>query len=361
MNILILNAGTGWGGIESHSVTLSAALLKRGHRTIIACSEGGHVYRNAVECGLPVDNIRVLNACDLISIMKIIRLASKENIDIIVANLGKEYWPGAAAAKFLGKKIVFIRHQRDRIRKTTRWLINNYTHTVVAVSSAVEDALLASGISKKKIRVVHNAISLSRFDPSRIDKKEVRRELGMSEDDVLIGTVGKLHKGKGGYELLRAAGRIVKEGGSVKVLFVGEGPERDGLEMETKRLMMQGRILFTGIRTDVERMYAAMDIFALPSHNEGMPTVLVEAMAMNIPVIATPVGGVPEIVRSGENGLLIPVGDESALRDAILRYLTEKETAARLADNGRTTVELEFGDDMLAERFEEIFTTLGIK
>jgi len=361
MNILILNAGKGWGGIESHSITLSLALLKRGHRTIIACSEGGHVHRNAAESGLPVNNIKVLNACDLISIMKIARLASKEKIDIILANLGKEYWPGAVAAKFLGKKIVFIRHQRDPIRKTTRWLINNNTHMVVAVSSAVKDALLASGISGKKIRVIHNAISLARFDPSRIDKKVVRRELGMAEDDVLIGTVGKLHKGKGVYELLRAVGTIVEEGGPVKLLFVGDGPERDGLEREAARLMMRDKVFFTGIRPDAERMYAAMDIFALPSYNEGMPTVLVEAMAMKIPVIATPVGGVPEIVRNGENGLLIPVGDESALHEAILRYLTEKDFAARLADNGRATVELEFADAMLAERFEKIFLALWTK
>ncbi len=310
---------------------------------------------------MPVNNIKVLNACDLISIMKIVRLASKKKIDIILANLGKEYWPGAVAAKFLGKKIVFIRHQRDPIRKTTRWLINNHTHMVVAVSSAVKDALLASGIAEEKIEVIHNAISLARFDPSHIDKTAVRRELGVAEDDVLIGTVGKLHKGKGVYELLRAVAPIAKEGSPVKLLFVGDGPERGALEKEAARLMIRDKVFFAGIRLDVERLYAAMDIFALPSYNEGMPTVLVEAMAMKIPVIATPVGGIPEIIRSGENGLLIPVGDESALHEAILRYLTEKDVAARLAEKGRATVELEFADAMLAERFEKIFLSLGTK
>ena len=336
-------------------------LMKRGHRTIIACAESGHVRRNAADNGLTTDNIKVLNACDLISIAKITRIIAKEKIDIILANLGKEYWPAAAAAKLMRKKIILVRHQRDRIRRTTRCLMNLHVDRVIAVSGAVKESLSASGISEEKIAIVYNAISLDRFEPSWIDRSSVRAELGIAEDDIVVGTVGKLHSGKGVYTLLDAAGRIYHDFPSLRLLFVGDGPEKEGIIRQAGLLGIADRIVMTGVRQDVERMYSAMNIFALPSHNEGMPTVLIEAMAMNIPVIATPVGGVHEIISGGENGLLVPPGDETMLAGSIVRLLTEREFASRIAAKGRQTVKSAFSDGTLAERFEEIFLTLGIR
>ncbi len=360
MNILILNAGRGWGGIESHSTTLSLALRRRGHRTIIACSEGGHVHQNAVQGGLPVDNIRVRNACDPISILKIMRLASKEKIDIIVANLGKEYWPAAVAARLLGRKIVFIRHQTDRIRSTTRWLIHNHVSAVVAVSSAVKKALIASGIKDDKIAVVPNSISLARFNPSLIDREQIRRELGVAGSDLLVGTIGKLHEGKGVYELLDAAVAIAAEGWPIKVIFVGDGPEKEGLEKRAEKRGMRGRAIFTGVRRDVERLYAAMDVFVLPSTcSEAFGMVIIEAMAMGKPVIGTEVGGIPELISDGRNGLLIPPGNAKALAAAIRKCMADRDLAARIAAGGRLTVESQFSEDALGERFEEVLERLG--
>lgn len=358
MNILILNAGRGWGGIESHSVTLSSALIKRGHRVIIACSDDGNVRHNAVAAGLPVSNLKVLNACDIISILKIIRLASKENIDIILANLGKEYWPGAVAAMFLGKRIIFVRHQTDRIRKTTRWLINNHAD-VVAVSAAVKDALLVSGIKREKIHMVHNAVSLDRFNPSRIDRKAVRRELGVSEKDSLVGTVGKLHKGKGVYELLGAVAAIAKENAAVRLVFAGDGEEREKLEEEAERLGIRDMVIFTGLVKDVERIYAAMDIFVLPSNcSEAFGMVIIEAMAMGKPVIGTIVGGIPELITDGKNGIIVPPGDKKALAAAIREYLRDSDLSSRMAAAGRQAAESDFSDEGLGKRFEEVLETL---
>jgi len=359
MNILILNAGRGWGGIESHSITLSLALLKRGHRTIIACSDGGHVHQNAAESGLPIRNIKVLNACDLISILKIIRLASKEKIDIILANLGKEYWPAALAAKLLGKKIVFIRHQTDRIRRTTRWLVNNHVGRIVAVSGAVRNALLGSGIRRDKIALVPNSISLAKFDPSRIDRERIRKELGVVGNDLLVGTIGKLNKGKGVYELLEAAAAIASEGRPIKLIFVGDGPEKEGLVNGAEKLGIRDRAIFTGIRRDVERLYAAMDVFVLPSTcDEAFGMVIIEAMAMGKPVIGTEVGGIPELISDGKNGLLVPPGDAKALSAAIRKYLTDRDFSARIAACGRLTVESQFSDSTLGDRFEEVLEKL---
>ena len=361
MNVLIVNAGRGWGGIESHSVVLASELVGRGHRVIVACSPGGHMRKNAEAAALPVEDLEVVNSGDLVSIAKLAVIIRRESIGIIIANSGKEYWPAAVAAKLLGRKILFVRHQTDRIRKTTRWLINNHVDGVVAVSGAVKNALLSSGIAEGKIEVIHNGVSLLRFDPSRIDRAEVRGELGISAKDFVIGAVGKLHQGKGVYELLRAA--AVTEGERpVTLLFVGDGPEKEGIIREARRLGIAERTIITGIRRDVERMYAAMDIFVLPSTcDEAFGMVIIEAMAMGKPVIGTRVGGIPELISSGENGLLVPPGDAAALSEAIKKYLGDGEFAPEIAISGRRTVQAVFWEETLGERFEKVLASLGQK
>ncbi len=359
MNVLIVNAGRGWGGIESHSVVLASELAVRGHRVIIACSPGGHVRKNAGAAALSVEDLEVVNAGDLISVIRLAGIIRREKIGVLIANSGKEYWPAGLAARLLGRRILFVRHQTDRIRKTTRWLINNHVDRVVAVSGAVKKALLSSGIAEGKIEVIHNGVSLKRFDPSKIDSATVRSELGIGAREFVIGTVGKLHKGKGVYELLIAAAGI-RGAHPVTLLFVGDGPEKEGIIREAERLNIAGRTIITGIRSDVERMYAAMDIFVLPSTcDEAFGMVIIEAMAMGKPVIGTLVGGVPELIRSGDNGILVPPGDVAALSGAINKYLADSESAARIALNGRRTAETMFSEEALGARFEKVLASIG--
>jgi glycosyltransferase involved in cell wall biosynthesis len=357
MNVLIVNAGRGWGGIESHSVVLASDLAGKGHKVIVACSPRGHVRENAEAAALAVADLEVVNAGDLVSICKLRGIIRRENIGILIANSGKEYWPAAVAAKLLGRKIVFVRHQTDPIRKTTRWLINNHVDMVVAVSGAVRKALLESGIAEKKTKVIHNGVSLNRFDPSRIDRDAVRRELEIGTDDVVIGTVGKLHRGKGVYELLRA-GAAIAEKRPVTLLFVGDGPEREGIRREAERLGISKRVIVTGIRRDVERMYAALDVFVLPSVcDEAFGMVIIEAMAMAKPVVGTDVGGIPELISTGENGLLVPPGDITALREAIGTCLDNPAFAERIAMGGRRTAETAFSEETLGARFEKLLAS----
>lgn len=353
MNILILNAGRGWGGIESHSVTLSSGLGKKGHKAIIACSEKGHVRGAATDMGLATVGLEVMNACDPLSIAKIIRIISRHDITALVANLGKEYWPATIAARLLGINVILVRHQTDRIRRTTRWLIANHVDRVVAVSEAVRSALLRSRIAADKITVIHNSVLLEKFDPGAVDVRRVREELGFSMSDLVAGTVGKIHRGKGVFELMRAAS-ILRDKYPVKLLYVGEGPEMGALKKESQGLGMAETIVFAGLRRDIERMYAAMDVFVLPSYNEGMPTVLLEAMAMARPVIATPVGGIPEIINNGENGMLVPVSDHVAVAEVFETLFNNRSLMHEMGLKGRETVVKGFSETAMAGHFERI-------
>lgn len=359
MNILLLNVNIGkewgWGGIESHSDILASELVKNGHRVVMGCWKEGSVALQAGKLTLPSRRIRIRNSGDIRAIIKIADISRKENIQVIIANSGREYWPAAIAAKVAGTKIIFVRHQTDRIRWTTRWLINKSIEKVVAVSTAVKNALIASGVSEEKVEIIHNSIALERFNPSLINKDEVRHGLGIDSNDIVIGTVGKLNRGKGVYEMLDAFYGLTKKYHELKLLYVGDGPERQGIEDEAQKLAVHDRVIFAGLRRDIEEMYAATDIFVLPSTcDEAFGMVLIEAMAMGKPVIATTVGGIPEIIRDGVNGLLIPAGDSSSIGGAIERLIDNRDFSREIAAEGRQTVEYNFSNKTMGKKFDAI-------
>lgn len=365
MKVLLINVNTGkgwgWGGIESHTDLLAATLHRRGHKVVLGCWTEGTVKVDG-DTTLPSRRITIRNSGDVAAIMRIISVVRREEIEVIIANGGREYWPAALAAKALGRKVIFVRHQTDPIRKTTRWLVNRYVDRVVAVSGAVKGALFGSGIADRKIVLIHNAVSLARFDPSQSGRDGARKELGVGDNEALVGTIGKLNKGKGVYELLRAVGALAREHKDIRLIFVGEGPEGEGIIQEAQRLGIRQRVILTGMRRDVERMYAAMDIFVLPSTcDEAFGMVLIEAMAMARPVIGTMVGGIPELITDGKNGILVGPGSQEALAAAIKAYLSDSVFSSRIAAAGRRTVEEEFSDRTLGERFEEVFSSLEVR
>lgn len=359
MNILLININIGkewgWGGIESHTDLLASALAENGHRVIMGCWKEGAVTLHSGKILLPAKRINIANSGDVYAILKIITASLREKIDVIIANNGREYWPAAIGAILSGARIIFIRHQTDKIKRSTRWLINRHIEKVIAVSRAVRNALLKSGISEEKIEIIHNSVDMWKFSPQGLDKNEIRQGLGIGRNDMVIGSVGKLNKGKGVYDLLHAVGKMSEKHPLLKLLFVGDGQEREGLELEAERLSIKDRVAFAGIRKDVEKMYSAMDIFVLPSVcEEAFGMVIIEAMSMGKPVIATTVGGIPEIIKDGVNGMLIPPGDSASIANAIERLIDNPDFCKTISAEGRKTVENNFSDMAMGERFDAI-------
>jgi glycosyltransferase involved in cell wall biosynthesis len=363
LNILILNCGWGWGGLETHTLTLAAALSRKGHKVVVGCPRRGAVIENAAKYGITSRDVEVVNSGDIFAMLKIISLVSKEGVDIVIANLGKEYWPAAIAAKLTGRKIMFVRHQADRLKKITCTLIARHVDKVVAVSDAVREALLKSGVPDRKIAVIHNAVDRRRFDPSHVDRAAVRRNLGFAQHDVVVGTAGKLHIEKGVFDLLHAAEKLAGRYPALKLLYAGEGAERAALEQEATRLSVRERVVFTGRRNDMERIYASMDIFVLPSTcREAFGMAIIEAMAMGRPVIATATGGIPEIVKDNVNGILIEPGDTAGLAGAISLLIDDEQLSARIAAGGLSTVSGYFAEETFANAFEKVIEeVLGLQ
>jgi glycosyltransferase involved in cell wall biosynthesis len=174
----------------------------------------------------------------------------------------------------------------------------------------------------------------------------------------LIGCVGRLVPVKGISYLIAALPEIIRAVPSAQLVVVGDGPERDPLERQARHLGMAGQVRFVGWRSDLERIYPDLDVVVLPSLREGTPVVLIEAMAAGRPVVATRVGGVPDVVADGDTGLLVPSRDPRALAEAVAKILQGTLLARRLGDAGRVSVITRFAIVRLATDMEGFYRVL---
>jgi glycosyltransferase involved in cell wall biosynthesis len=258
---------------------------------------------------------------------------------------------GVLLGKLAGAKSVIHMHvaYEGWLSKTVKWALRE-ADGVIAISDFVADSLVRGGYPREKIAVVHNSLDLQGWDPA-LDGDAARRELGLPIGAPVVGIISRLFRWKGHSYLLEAVAEVVRDLPDLRLVIVGEddpravpgeGSYRAELEEQAGRLRIERNVVFTGFRTDVPRLMSAFDVFAHPSWEEPFGMVFLEAMAMRKPVIAWASGGGPEVVTSGETGLLVERGSVPALADALRSVLTDDALRGRLGDAGRRQVELVF-------------------
>jgi glycosyltransferase involved in cell wall biosynthesis len=209
---------------------------------------------------------------------------------------------------------------------------------VLCVSPDLYDQCLQAGVDRRRCVLLENGIDTDEFR-RRGDAVQARERLGVPGGRFLIGGAGRLSAEKGFDVLVRAVDQLLKAGRDVGLVIVGEGDEGPRLRALIAELGRGDRVQLLGFRSDVKEVYQALDVFALSSHREGLPNVLLEAMALQVPVIATRVAGVPRLVRDGENGLLVEAGDAAGLAAGLARLADDAGLRSRLGQAGRRTVE----------------------
>lgn len=247
------------------------------------------------------------------------------------------------------------------IQKATRWRDD----AVVAVSKMVRDYAIHNGWPKEKIRVIHNHLPFAEWDLIPNGRKAIRRELGIPLDVPVLGLVGRLLPHVKGHEIyLRAVARVAKRYPDVKALVVGSEP--NGQSTHTARLMqlaadlgIRDRCLFVGERRDIPSIMDAIDVLAVPSLvPEAFGMVILEAMARGTPVVASDIGGIPEVVLDGETGLLVPPNDDEALARAVCFLLSRPDVAIRVARTARNVAAAKFDTGKAAISHEELYQSL---
>lgn len=239
-----------------------------------------------------------------------------------------------------------------------RWTLPSAAR-VITVCEPFARQLARAGVAREKISVRHNSITPS----GRAGAAEVgalRRELGLKEGQRLVLAVGRLSREKGHADLVEALGELRRLSPALdfRLLVVGEGPERARVEQAAGAWGVEGRLVFAGHREDVRPFYALADALALPSHSEGSPLVLLEAMAAGLPVVATRVGGVPEMVTDGESALLVEPRDARGMAAALERVLVDEGLARRLAANASARAAEHFSPEAQVRSLVEIYSSL---
>jgi glycosyltransferase involved in cell wall biosynthesis len=292
-------------------------------------------------------------------ILRLCRLMRQREVDIVHTHLYHASRYGRIAATLAGVPCVVASfHNVYPIRRFKQhvfnWILGKITDRVIAVSEAVKDHLVGyDHIAPDLITVLPNAIDLRHFGGH--DRTEARRRLGIPPDAYVVGTVGRLEPQKGHVVLLQAMRELADACPEARVLLIGGGSQEQALRGAADDLGLADRITFTGERRDVPALMAALDLFVLPSLWEGLPLVLLEAMASGAPVVATRVGGVPEVVSDGATGILIDPNRPDQLAAAIIRCRNDRDGAARMAEASRRWVEARASIQPYARRLEALY------
>ena len=234
-------------------------------------------------------------------------------------------------------------------RLVTRWFINK----VVAVSSDIEK-LLSLIYGKDRVVRIHNGIDLEAVRVTT-DRLAMRKEWHIDDDVILIGTAGRLVPVKGHTILLKALHTLSERHPTVRLLLVGDGPLRDSLKSEARRLGLEEKVILAGHQEESYDFIHMMDIFVLPSLHEGIPMVLLEALALERPVVASRVGGIPEVVSNGVSGMLATPGNDAEFAVALQELIQDREVAVALGIAGRHRVEQDFDAALMAKRTATLY------
>jgi glycosyltransferase involved in cell wall biosynthesis len=230
---------------------------------------------------------------------------------------------------------------------------------IVTVSEGQRQELAGYGIAAlEKITVVPLGFELEDLLACQSYRGELRRELGLGDENKLVGIVARLVPIKNHRLFLQAAQVVAEAIPQARVLVVGDGELREELEAYAHDLGLDGKALFTGWRRDLPRLYADLDVVALTSINEGTPVSLIEAMAAAVPVVATAVGGVPDVVVDGETGYLVKEGDVKGMAEAIMELLRDPKKARQMGQQGRETVYPRFASQTLIANAEGLYVDL---
>jgi glycosyltransferase involved in cell wall biosynthesis len=348
VKILHVEGGRNLYGGALQVLYLIEGLKARGIENLLACRDGSDIGL-AAKPFAEVHGMRMEGDMDVMLIPRLYRLirATRPDIVHLHSRIGADVM-GGIAARLAGVPIVHSRRQ-DNPEKPWMVALKYRLHDrVVAISEGIGRVLLAEGLPPGKLRVVRSAVDARPFQQAP-DRPWFRAEFGLPEDSLAIGVVAQLISRKGHRFLLQAMPRLMERFPALHVIFFGKGPAEADLRELARKLRLDGRVQLAGFRDDLPRILPCLDLLAHPALMEGLGVSLLQAASAGVPIVASRAGGIPEAVRDGVNGLLVPPGDAEALGEAVGRVLGDPELARRMGEAGRELVAREFSVDGMVE------------
>lgn len=312
--------------------------------------------------GLSVYQIKETRQFDIKPLKQIIAIIKSQSIDILHTHDFRSNLMGMVAAHLLNKPLIVTVHGwiandlKGKIKTRIDKLIAKRSNHIISVSKKTVESL-GNPTSLQNYTVIPNALRIDDYNHLRPYGK-LRSEYGIKENEIVVATVGRLSPEKGQDLFIRAAQVIIKENRNARFLIIGTGPDRPLLEKLVEEIGLEKNVVFTGYRDDMQYAYKDIDLIVQSSWTEGMPNVILEAMLMQVPVIATDVGGTGEIVSHGSSGILIGPGDLSALTSKILHFVNHPEDFTEMAANGRKQIVDNFNHEKRVKMLQDIYSNV---
>ncbi len=307
---------------------------------------------------------------DIKALIKLAIFLKKEKFDIVHCHTSKGGFIGRLAAKLAGAKIIIYSPHGDIFegyfcKLATDFFIllekfaARFTDKIINLTKIEIERFLEHGIgTRHQLKQIYNGINIKYYERAMTSNLKKRDEFGLGKDDFVCATVGRLVPVKGHTYLIKAVQKVVKVIPEAKFLFVGDGEIKSKLSEEIKSLDLQENIFMLGSRNDIATILSCINVFLLPSLNEGFGMVLIEAMAARKPVIATNVGGILEVVKDGKTGILVPPKDPEAFSSAIIKLYNNPELSRRMGQAGYSRARNLFDIKTTVREFEDLYNKL---
>jgi glycosyltransferase involved in cell wall biosynthesis len=361
MTILFITNHLNIGGITSYVFSLAYGLKKRGHNIYIASSGGTllpkFLEEDIVYIPIPIDTKQEVGPKLAFSLFKLLGQIKPHKIELTHSNSRTTQVLGSLLQSLSKVPHVTTCHGFFR-KRPFRKLFPCWGKKTIAISKQVKEHLVKDfKVKAQNIYVIHNGIDLKMFESKNPDaRKQIRKKLGLEGDALVVGIVARLSDVKGHAYLIQAMKPVLDKIPRAKLLIVGEGKTKSDLEGLTARLAIEKSVFFIPEVPDTRDVLSAMDIFAMPSLNEGLGLALMEAMASGLAVIGSDVGGIRTLIKDNYNGLLVKPADSQALSLAILDLLQDQSKREYLGRQAKESIAQNFSQEKMVFETERVYS-----
>lgn len=349
MRVVHLESGRHLYGGALQSLLLVEDLQARGHENLFCAIRDSEVAQEAKNRCLPVREVPLAGEADVLFPGRFRRILRENRADLVHlhSRRGADTL-GAVAARWAGVPVVLSRRVDN---PEPAWLVGpkyRLYDAVITISQAIRDVLVRQGVPAEKVHCVRSALDPTPFEVP-CDRGAFLKELGLEGGHPVVGVAAQFIPRKGHDFLLAAIPAILERHPNVRFVLFGRGPLRPGIENRARENGLAGNVIFAGFRSDLPRLLPCLDVLAHPAVREGLGVTLLQASAAGVPIVATRIGGIPEAVREGVNGILVEAGNPAALASGIADLLDDPELGRRLGQAGRSLVREEYSVEQMVD------------
>ncbi len=352
MKVLLITTHINFGGISSYTFSLAKALINNGHEVVCASASGEMLplfKRNKIRTiNIPINTKSELNPLIIMSLIRLLMLNRTEKFDIIHAHTRVTQ----VLASYLSKitKIPFVSTCHGFFRRNLgRQLYPCWGDRVIAISEAVKKHLMIDFyVKEEKVKLVHNGIDINQF-------KITAKRSDANYKSKTVGIIARLSTVKGHKYLIEAMAEVIREFDDARLFIFGQGKIKYELIKQAQSLKILKQVFFLPSISNTAEVLQEIDIFVMPSIQEGLGLSILEALACGVPVVASNVGGIPSIIKHDVSGLLVEPANPMAIAGAIMRVMEDRRLAIRLGQKGRQQVEEKFNLGTMVSEIEKVY------